>query len=592
MTAAPAGGLLRRAVVGALLAGACLFGACARGFTPPPAELVLLNGRVYTFDWPDPDRNGNPAPEAPHGSDGWQPNATAVAVQHGTILYVGDDAGVRQHVGPGTRVVDLAGATLLPGLVDAHTHVLNLGTTLEQVDLAGAEDEAAAVARVASRARQVPPGEWIIGYGWDDGAWADHYPDKALLSAAVADHPVLMRGLHGFAVWGNQAALDAAGISTATVAPEGGRIAVDDSGAPTGLLLDRATELLTDAVPQPSLEQLEARYLLGLQELARAGFTMVHEAGVDAAAQGALEDLAASGRLPLRVYSMLDARDEELLRRWMRWGPDTDGNDLLMTRAVKAFYDGALGSRGARLLQPYSDQPDHYGMSGAEYGFNEDLVTQMVAAGFQANVHAIGDAANRETLDFFARLFRQHPRARALRHRIEHAQVVQAGDFWRFRSLGLTASMQPPHAVEDKDWAVQRLGEERVKGAYAWRTFRRLRVPLVFSSDLPGSDHDIFYGLHAAMTRRDRQLQPPGGWFPEQRMTPEEAVRGYTTWAARAALIEEVAGSLTVGRWADLTVMDIDPLSAGESDPARLLRGTILMTIVAGRIVHEVDTPR
>jgi predicted amidohydrolase YtcJ len=561
--------------------------ACAPGFTPPTAELVLRNGRVYTLAWDDPDRNGVAAPAAPHDADGWHPDATAVAVERGTILYVGDDAGVERYVGADTRVVDLDGATVLPGLVDAHTHVLNLGTTLEQVDLVDAANEEEAVARVAGRAREAAAGTWIVGYGWDDGAWADDYPDKQLLSQAVPDHPVLMRGLHGFAVWGNQAALDRAGISANTAAPSGGRIELDAAGEPTGLFLDRATELLTAAVPAPTIEQIEARYVLGFDEMARSGFTMVHEAGVDTMALRALQNLAASGRLPLRVYAMLDARDEELLRRWMQWGPDTDGNDLLMVRAVKAYYDGALGSRGARLLEPYSDQLDHYGVSGAEYGFDEELVAEMVAAGFQANVHAIGDAGNRETLDFYERLLQRYPAANDLRHRVEHAQVVQAGDFWRFRTLGLTASMQPPHAMEDKDWAIDRLGEERLRGAYAWRSFRRIRVPLVFSSDLPGSDHDIFYAWQAAITRRDKQLQPSGGWFPQQRMTAEEAVRGYTSWAARAALIEDVSGKLDIGLWADMTVINIDPLAVGSADPDRLAQGQILMTIVDGRIIHE-----
>jgi len=563
---------------------------CAEGFTQPPADLVLRNGRVYTLDWGEPDRDGFPAADAPHDADGWHPTATAVAIQRGTILYVGDDAGVERFIGDGTRLVDLGGATVIPGLVDAHTHVLNLGTTLEEVDLVDIASEAEAVARVAARAGGLPAGSWIIGYGWDDGAWADDYPDKAMLTESVPNHPVLMRGLHGFAVWGNQAALDAAGLSQQTHVPSGGRIERDDAGELTGLFLDRATTLLTDAVPAPTLEQLEARYLLGFAEMARSGFTMVHEAGVDAAGLRVLENLAAEGRLPLRVYAMLDARDDDLLRQWMRWGPDTDGNDMLITRAVKAYYDGALGSRGARLLQPYSDQPEHYGVSGEEYGFDEELVAELMAAGFQANVHAIGDAGNRETLDFYARVFGRYPEARDQRHRVEHAQVLQTGDFWRFRNLGLTASMQPPHAMEDKTWAVERLGEERLSGAYAWRSFRRIRVPLVFGSDLPGSDHDIFYALQAAITRRDKQLSPTGGWIPEQRMSAEEALRGYTSWAARAALVEDMAGRLAVGLWADLTIMNIDPLAVGSTSPDRLSGGEIRMTIVGGRIVYEANT--
>jgi hypothetical protein len=578
--------LARRAI---LLGAAALASAagCARPVDLPAADLLLRNGRVYTFTWDEPGLDGTPAANAPFGPEGWHPDATAIATEGGAILYVGDDAGAEPFIGEHTRVIDLEGATVLPGLVDAHTHVANLGATLEQVDLVGVADQAEAVERVARRAAETPAGEWIIGYGWDEGAWANDYPDKRLLSERVPDHPVLMRGLHSFAVWGNQMALDAAAISAATPDPEGGRIERGASGAPTGLLLDRATSLLTDAVPPPDLARLEERFSTGLEAMAAAGYTMVHEAGVDAHQLRALENLGATGRLPIRVYAMLSAADEQLLRQWMAWGPDTDGTDFLITRSVKAFYDGALGSRGARLLADYADRPGHRGVSGEQYGFDEPLLAAMMDAGFQAGVHAIGDAGNRETLDFFARTLDRHPQAAGLRHRIEHAQVIHPRDFWRFRSLGITASMQPGHAMEDKAWALERLGEQRLQGAYAWRSLRLLRVPLVFSSDLPGSDHDIFYGLHSAIARRDRQGQPPGGWYPGQRMSAEEAIRGYTSWAARAGFTEDRSGALIPGYWADITVMSIDPLVVGSEAPERLLQGRISMTIAGGRVVHE-----
>ena len=561
--------------------------ACAPAVEQPTADLVLRNGRVYTLTWGEPDDEGGPAEDAPYGSGGWQPDASAIAIEGGALLYVGNDEGIDRYVGERTRVVDLHGATVLPGLVDAHTHVFNLGATLEQVDLVGVETEEEAVERVARRAASVRPGTWIIGYGWDEGAWADRYPSKELLSERLPDHPILMRGLHSFAAWGNQQALDRAGITSATEAPSGGRVVRNAAGEPTGLLMDRATALLEDAILPPTREELEERFLLGARAMTASGFTTVHEAGLDAEHLQAVERLAAEGRLPVRVYAMLSARDTELLRQWVEWGPDTDGNDNLVTRSVKAFYDGVLGSRGARLIEEYSDQPGHYGVSGSEYGFDEELVAEAMAAGFQVGIHAIGDAGNRETLDFLERALTRYPEAREQRHRVEHAQVVHPADFWRFRVLGITASVQPPHAMEDKTWAEDRLGSERLEGAYAWRTFRRLGVPLVFSSDLPGSDHDIFYGLHSAITRRDKDLMPALGWHPAQRMTPEEAIRGYTTWAARSAFLEGSAGTLVPGLWADITVMDIDPLVVGENNRDRLLEGRILMTIVGGRVVYE-----
>jgi predicted amidohydrolase YtcJ len=228
-------------------------------------------------------------------------------------------------------------------------------------------------------------------------------------------------------------------------------------------------------------------------------------------------------------------------------------------------------------------------VSGQGYGFDRSLAADMMKAGFQIAIHAIGDAGNRETLDFIESVQRAHPDSRTRRHRIEHAQVLHPDDVPRFARLGVIASMEPPHCVEDKAWAEARLGRERVKGAYAWRTLRKAGARLAFNSDLTGSDHDIFYGLHAAITRRDKELQPPGGWYPEERMTPEEAARGYTTWNAYAAGWEKESGMLTPGRWADITVMDLDPLVVGATDPAKLLRGSILATIVAGRVAYAAN---
>jgi predicted amidohydrolase YtcJ len=260
---------------------------------------------------------------------------------------------------------------------------------------------------------------------------------------------------------------------------------------------------------------------------------------------------------------------------------------MLTVRSVKAYYDGSLGSRGARLLADYADQPDHRGVSGGSYGFDQALVADMMQAGFQVGIHAIGDAGNRETLDFIQKVESEQANVRSHRNRIEHAQVVHPDDFARFASLGVIASMEPPHAVEDKPWAEERVGPDRVKGAYAWRTFRQNGVRLIFNSDLTGSDHSIFYGLHSAITRRDKNLEPDGGWYPGQRMTPEEAVRGYSTWAVYASFTEADTGVLAQGRWADITVLDVDPLVAGTGNPDSLLKGSVILTMVGGKIVHE-----
>jgi predicted amidohydrolase YtcJ len=550
------------------------------------ADLLLVNGKVYTLAWGEPSSDGTIAADAPHDEDGWHPDAEAVAVTDGRIAFVGPGVDAEAHRGRTTRVIDVGGAVILPGLVDSHAHIQELGREEVQVDLVGVESEEEAIARVAEYSSEVAPGEWIIGWGWDEGAWANRYPTAERLSERFPDNPVVLRSLHGFAVWGNRLALGQAGIDRNTPDPEGGRILRDDSGTPSGVLIDRATNLLTSAIPETTDEQMKAFVLAGLETMARDGYVAVHQAGADAQVMRAFEELEAAGRLPVRVYAMISLRDGALCHRWIERGPRVDGS-LLTVRSVKAYYDAALGSRGARLLEDYADRPGHRGVSGADYGFDQGLAAEIMRAGFQIGIHAIGDAGNRETLAFLESVIQATPETRALRHRIEHAQVVHPDDFARFAPAGIIAAMQPPHCVEDKSWAEDRLGPERVEGAYAWRTLREAGVPLTFSADLAGSDHDIFSGLHAAITRRDKELQPPGGWYPEEAMTAEEALRGYTSWSAYAAGWEDRTGVLEPGMWADITVTDIDPLVLGESEPGRLLEGRILATFVGGTAVYQ-----
>ena len=435
----------------------------------------------------------------------------------------------------------------------------------------------------------MPAGEWIVGRGWDEGAWANRYPDKALLSQAVPDHPVVLESLHGFASWVNQAALDAAGITTDSEVPVGGEMRLGEDGEPNGLFLNRAVTMIGAAVPPPSREELTEQVLAGLGRMARDGYVTVHDAGLDSRQMSVLEQLEAEDRLPIRVYAMLSLRDEDLIRRWIEKGPDTDNDSMLVTRTVKAYYDGALGSRGARLIADYADQPGHRGVSGGDYGFNEALNAEAMRAGFQVAIHAIGDAGNRESLDILEGVFRDYPATADNRHRIEHAQIVHPDDIPRFGELGIIASMEPPHAMEDKTWAEDRLGADRMAGAYAWRSLREAGAALTFNSDNPGSDHNIFYGLHSAITRQDKDLEPEGGWYSAETMSAEESVRGYTSWSAYASFREDDTGVIAPGRWADLTVMDVDPFVLAEQSPENILDGRILMTIVDGQIVYERD---
>ena len=558
----------------------------AAGADADTADLVLRGGRVYTLTWGEPDGEGAPAADAPHDEAGWHPDASAVAVRDGRVVYVGDDRGVDALIGPATEVVDLEGATALPGFIDSHAHTSSYGLVLGRVSLLGVETAEEAARRIATVAADRPAGTWIVAWGFDEGKWSESLPDNALLDELVPDHPVHAVGLHGFASWNNSLSLERAGITGDTVSPPGGRIVLDAAGHPTGMLLDNATDLYDTVLPDPTAGDREAGTARALRSMADLGYVAVHDAGVGGEALAAYQALAARDALPIRVHAMLQITDTATMEAWISTGPHTDPKGFLNVRAVKAYYDASLGARGARMLEAYDDRPGHFGVSGSDYGFDRDLAQRAMAAGFQLAIHAIGDAGNRETLDFYEQAFAAVPDARAGRHRIEHAQIVHPDDQPRFAELGIVASMEPPHAVEDMAWAEDRIGDRAAYG-YAWRSLRRLGARLAFNSDLSGSDPNLFYGLHAAITRRDKTRQPEGGWFPEQAMTPEEAVRAYTSWNAYAGFVEEETGTLATGRWADLTVTDLDPFVVGTERPGDLLEGTVLYTIVGGRVVYR-----
>ncbi len=553
------------------------------------ADLILINAKVYSLNWDEPDANGTPAVNAPYDTSGWHPDAQAIAIKDNKIVFVGNDTGALKYKSENTEVIDLNSAVVIPGLVDSHVHISELGELLHRVNLTDVQSPKEAIERVSVFIKKVPDGQWIIGQGWDEGAWANNYPTRQMLDEHFPNHPVYLKSLHGFAGWGNSLAFQATGIDKSTQAPVGGEILKDTDGELTGIVLNNATKLMNAKIPEATPEVFKKYVVDGLQKMAQDGFVAVHQAGAGTKHMNAFEELRIKNQLPIRVYAMLSARDESLSNAWIAKGPQSDPQGWLDVRSVKAYYDGALGSRGARLLEDYSDKPGHKGISGDGYGFNGEIVSDLMQAGFQVGVHAIGDAGNRETLDYFESVFNNHSSAINNRHRIEHAQVIHPDDVPRLHSLSIIASMEPPHAVEDKTWAEERLGAERIKHAYSWRDLRKAGVALTFNSDLPGSDHNVFYGLHAAITRRDKNKQPTRGWYSEQNMTAEEALRGYTNWAAYSAFREQDTGVLKAGNWADITVMDIDPLQVGESDPGKLLDGKVLMTIVGGKKVFDGD---
>ena len=563
-----------------------ILSACSRSIEENGADIILTNGRVYTMRWEAPRTDGTISDEAPIETD-WTPDADAVVINGNMIGFVGSTPDALKLKGKKTRIIDLAGAVVIPGLVDSHTHVFGVGAAIERVDLIGVETENDMLERVLERAKITPKGDWIIGRGWDEGVWANRYPDNSLLSELIPDHPVFLMSLHSFAGLANQKALNIIGIDNDTEIPMGGEIRFNENGEPNGLFLNRAVPLIRNAIPIPSKQGLMKRALAGLNQMAEDGFVSVHDAGLNTEMMAALEELELEKALPIRVYAMLSLRDEPLMEEWIEKGPDIDSDSMLVTKSVKAYYDGALGSRGARLLYDYHDREGHTGISGEGYGFNQELMARAMKKGFQVAVHAIGDAGNREVLDIIENVYKDTPSARKNRNRIEHAQVMHPDDIPRLADLNIIASMEPPHAVEDKTWAEQRLGPERIKGAYAWRSLLMNNTRLTFNSDNPGSDHDIFYGLHSAITRQDKNSQPEGGWYKEQAVNIDEAVRAYTSWSAFANFTEDYTGIIDEGRWADITIMNIDPFVLSEDSPVDILDGEILMTIVNGSVVYE-----
>lgn len=531
-----------------------------------PADLVLQGGVVHTLD---PSR----------------PRAGAVAIRGDRIVAVAD-APAPGWVGPSTRVIDLDGACVVPGLWDAHGHLLSLGLGEVEVDLAGTRSFAEVVERVAARATDTPAGQWIVGRGWDQNDWpkdefGGEFPTHARLSAAVPDHPVLLSRVDGHAALLNARALEARGIGPDTAAPPGGEVVKDAEGRPTGVLVDAALDLAPEPPPTPA--QVRTALKAAARTCASYGLVGVHDAGVGPGTLAAFEELHDRGELPLRVYAMLsaDAATDAVLAK----GPLVDRfGGRLTVRAIKAFVDGALGSRGAWLLAPYSDRPDTRGLPQTSPEALRALLARATRAGFQVCAHAIGDAGVRAVLD----AVEATEGARALRPRVEHAQVIAEADFARFARLGVIPSMQPTHATSDMPWAEARLGPARVKGAYAWRRLLDAGVPAIAcGSDFPVEGVSPLWGLFAAVTRTDEAGASPhgeGGWFPEQRLTREEALLGFTRWAAQAAFLEERTGAIAPGRWADLAVFDADLLTC----PPATLRGLkARLTVLAGQVVHE-----
>ncbi len=529
-----------------------------------PADLIVHHAVVYTM------------------ADGQQ-TAEAFAVTGDRFVAVGTSADVLRWRGPSTRVVDGAGQAIVPGLQDAHGHVLGLGASLEELDLRDTPTFDAIVAKVRTRASAARPGEWIIGRGWDQNRWpVPDWPAPGPLDDAAPRNPVFLIRIDGHAALANRSALAAAAITPETADPAGGRLIRDRSGLPTGVLVDAARSLVERRIPQATTQQLTEQLLLADRELRRVGLTMVHDAGVSPAVVDLYRELVAGDRFSTRVYVMLTGLSPG---DWFTRGPLLDPRQRLTVRAVKLIADGALGSRGAALLDDYADEPGNRGLLVTEPDRLYAVTRAASEAGFQTAIHAIGDRANREVLDIFERVEREVPRARELRLRDEHAQIVAASDIPRFAKLGVIASIQATHCTSDMPWAPRRLGDARIaEGAYAWRKLIASGAALAHGSDFPVERPDPLLGFYAAITRQDAHGQPPGGWAPDQRLTREEALHAMTRGAAFAAHAERDLGSIEPGKLADFVVLSRDIMQV---EPHDVLSTAIVRTVVGGRTVYE-----
>jgi predicted amidohydrolase YtcJ len=490
---------------------------------------------------------------------------TGLVFDDGKVVGTGDAAALHKNY-PDAQIIDGRGKTLLPGLIDAHGHVIDLGFENVQIDLVGTESVVQAQQRIRDYARANPNAAWLLGHGWNQVKWKiGRFPLASELDAVVSDRPVLLSRIDGHAQWLNSMALHAAGITRDTRDPTGGRIERDTDGNPTGVLVDKAMAIADKVVPQPGDGERRAALKAALAHMNSVGLTGVGDAGVPARSIALYREFADQGLLSVRVYAMIGDTGVDFLAL-SKDGPLIGyGNDRLTVRSVKLYADGALGSRGAALLAPYSDKPDQRGLLFMTEAEMEGKVETALRAGYQVNVHAIGDAANRQVLDAFEAAYRKTG-GRELRNRIEHAQVVALSDIPRFKQLNLIASMQPTHATSDMNMAEERIGKQRLKGAYAWRTFLKQRTRIAGGSDFPVESDNPFFGLHAAVTRTDHDNQPKGGWHPEQAMTLLEAFRAFTLDAAYAEHQETTIGSLEPGKWADFIIVDRDLFKIAPAD--------------------------
>ncbi|HYG78908.1 MAG TPA: amidohydrolase [Pyrinomonadaceae bacterium] len=580
---------MRRTLSISLVILSLLFGATPSGTeTRRAVTLLLVNGKVFTAD-----ARGTVA--------------QAVAIEGDRIVAVGTDAEIKARYSA-ARTIDLKGRLVTPGFNDAHIHFLGGGLSLLRVDLIGAKTLEEARQRIAAKVRELPPGSWILGRGWDHTLWGGQWPTRADLDAVAPNNPVFVQRVDGHVSWANSLALQKAGVTRETRAPEGGEILHDEKGEPTGILKETAAQLVARVVPQSTPAEMLQALERALAEARKYGLTSIQDnSGYETTKL--YRELLKQDKLTVRVAEWQNFEDsvEELKRQRAEFATFKDDPLRLRLTALKGYVDGTLGSRTAAMLAPFADDPSNSGIPRRPPEELTKMIVERDAAGFQIALHAIGDRANRMALDGFdasvkkRRLFaaqqsvayKSFEEARRktawaqpgyLRHRVEHAQVVSPTDFARFRDLGVLASMQPSHAISDKRWAQARLGEYRVLGAYSWHTMQSFGVHVPFGTDWPVEPISPYLGLYAAVTRQSTEGDPAGGWWPQERLSMADAIRCYTAEGAYASFEEKEKGQIAPGMLADLVVHSRDLLTI---EPREILETEVLITIFGGRVVYE-----
>ncbi|PCJ54283.1 MAG: amidohydrolase [Planctomycetota bacterium] len=562
-----------------LLSLVLLLTACTGSTQPVPGahpQMILFGGLVYTQQ------------------DGVVEEA--IALQDGRVLAVGSTADMMELADDGTLFVDLDGKAVYPGFADAHAHLVGIGTAAVRLDLVGTTSYEEVIARTVERSKTMPAGEWLVGRGWDQNDWprsasgTHELPTHMALSEAIPDRPVVLVRVDGHALLTNAAAMQAARVDGETKEPEGGRIWRLTSGALSGVFVDTAEDLISVAMPGTTVAAAREAILVATQSLHEQGITQFHDAGVGLVTLGILEELAGADQLQLRLHEMLHGSDDALLTRYFANGPvhDYQGKGTLAVRAIKLYADGALGSRGAALLEPYSDEHFHNGLILTPEEKMKSVCQSAIESGFQVCTHAIGDRGVRATLDTYEWAMSATKNENAdLRFRVEHAQIVHGEDIPRFAELGVIPSMQAQHQTSDMPWVEERVGGERIRGAYAWRSFLKEGSIIPGGSDAPVERLDVVAQFKAAVTRQTLEGQPKGGWYPEQNMTRQEALNMLTIWPAHSAFREHDLGRLTPGYRADLVVFDGDLMT---TDADSLQNCHPVMTVFAGEVVWSAES--